>query len=176
MHVEVGGLWHFEFHVELRVAAGGSVEFDMSVAAADINIHVRFFHAAFAARLDGVVQADLVRLAALDVQVAHAEADVQHAASDKVPDFIVRFFVVPVVRSGTKGNQQETGDDCFVEPRQIDAISSIHEAPLRRTSACLWYERSRTAVPGKTELQINARSEEHTSELQSPDHLVCRLL
>src|SRR5258708_30245106 len=28
---------------------------------------------------------------------------------------------------------------------------------------------------GKTDL-VRARSEEHTSELQSPDHLVCRLL
>src|SRR5258708_18821375 len=26
------------------------------------------------------------------------------------------------------------------------------------------------------EFQLNGRSEEHTSELQSPDHLVCRLL
>src|SRR5258708_21055985 len=26
------------------------------------------------------------------------------------------------------------------------------------------------------ELRVNSRSEEHTSELQSPDHLVCRLL
>src|SRR5258708_22976077 len=33
-------------------------------------------------------------------------------------------------------------------------------------------------VSGMTDLQIveEARSEEHTSELQSPDHLVCRLL
>jgi len=29
---------------------------------------------------------------------------------------------------------------------------------------------------GATALTILARSEEHTSELQSPDHLVCRLL
>src|SRR5947208_4744844 len=29
---------------------------------------------------------------------------------------------------------------------------------------------------GSCVLGINARSEEHTSELQSPDHLVCRLL
>src|SRR5947208_11597761 len=29
---------------------------------------------------------------------------------------------------------------------------------------------------GKTVEQIGLRSEEHTSELQSPDHLVCRLL
>src|SRR5207244_12753590 len=45
--------------------------------------------------------------------------------------------------------------------------------------------RSRTSVPGRriTVSQLSAddrlaihRSEEHTSELQSPDHLVCRLL
>src|SRR5438552_9950833 len=29
---------------------------------------------------------------------------------------------------------------------------------------------------GDRGLQVRARSEEHTSELQSPDHLVCRLL
>src|SRR5258708_29930051 len=29
---------------------------------------------------------------------------------------------------------------------------------------------------GSTSLAARARSEEHTSELQSPDHLVCRLL
>src|SRR5947208_7658897 len=37
-----------------------------------------------------------------------------------------------------------------------------------------------TPEPGQTEAAIpataNGRSEEHTSELQSPDHLVCRLL
>src|SRR5438552_12757051 len=37
----------------------------------------------------------------------------------------------------------------------------------RRTSATLW--------PGAACL-AGCRSEEHTSELQSPDHLVCRLL
>src|SRR5438552_9933082 len=31
-------------------------------------------------------------------------------------------------------------------------------------------------VPGAPHLLVAARSEEHTSELQSPDHLVCRLL
>src|SRR5258708_29729007 len=30
--------------------------------------------------------------------------------------------------------------------------------------------------PGYDEKLLNERSEEHTSELQSPDHLVCRLL
>src|SRR5258708_13599954 len=30
--------------------------------------------------------------------------------------------------------------------------------------------------PGRRALELVLRSEEHTSELQSPDHLVCRLL
>src|SRR5438552_18923384 len=38
--------------------------------------------------------------------------------------------------------------------------------------------RAGTAVPVPTDLETGdlMRSEEHTSELQSPDHLVCRLL
>src|SRR5258708_31058862 len=34
----------------------------------------------------------------------------------------------------------------------------------------------RTAPPSRWQNAANSRSEEHTSELQSPDHLVCRLL
>src|SRR5438552_6912921 len=34
----------------------------------------------------------------------------------------------------------------------------------------------RRATAGNTVVYDRARSEEHTSELQSPDHLVCRLL
>src|SRR5258708_4196511 len=65
------------------------------------------------------------------------------------------------------------------------AWSSASETPTRRASASNWRTRalawrarsrarragasSRTKVPAP-------RSEEHTSELQSPDHLVCRLL
>src|SRR5258708_15869648 len=33
-----------------------------------------------------------------------------------------------------------------------------------------------SATPGKSSKTLVSRSEEHTSELQSPDHLVCRLL
>src|SRR5258708_29938447 len=33
-----------------------------------------------------------------------------------------------------------------------------------------------SAEEGRYSLKVNSRSEEHTSELQSPDHLVCRLL
>src|SRR5258708_19147387 len=36
--------------------------------------------------------------------------------------------------------------------------------------------RSRTRRPAARRRRHRARSEEHTSELQSPDHLVCRLL
>src|SRR5258708_29812954 len=36
--------------------------------------------------------------------------------------------------------------------------------------------RTIAAVDGADEIKPAARSEEHTSELQSPDHLVCRLL
>src|SRR5438552_11186375 len=32
------------------------------------------------------------------------------------------------------------------------------------------------AIPSQSSAQVAVRSEEHTSELQSPDHLVCRLL
>src|SRR5258708_8849801 len=41
-----------------------------------------------------------------------------------------------------------------------------------------WYSSSRTAWKPNSPATISiwSRSEEHTSELQSPDHLVCRLL
>src|SRR5258708_23731326 len=35
---------------------------------------------------------------------------------------------------------------------------------------------SRDQAGGSTTVGLSSRSEEHTSELQSPDHLVCRLL
>src|SRR5947208_11490970 len=45
--------------------------------------------------------------------------------------------------------------------QRISSRSILVRAPMPRTSRGSWEER---------------RSEEHTSELQSPDHLVCRLL
>src|SRR5258708_20614128 len=46
-----------------------------------------------------------------------------------------------------------------------------------RVSAFTWKERSRSVMQGWARSAASAsRSEEHTSELQSPDHLVCRLL
>src|SRR5947208_9128528 len=59
----------------------------------------------------------------------------------------------------------------------------LHSFPTRRSSDLLWQLRRRmhecsaprgiAGTPGRAPWR---RSEEHTSELQSPDHLVCRLL
>src|SRR5258708_19730958 len=52
--------------------------------------------------------------------------------------------------------------------RSVDGIHWI--TPLLRSSAICWAVRPASASTA------SVRSEEHTSELQSPDHLVCRLL
>src|SRR5690554_7174104 len=74
----------------------------------------------------------------------------------------------------------------FLEPQKTAAISSPKEKPKRRAS-----QRVRTSTPTSKSrhskiAQITicqgssrhspSRSEEHTSELQSRPHLVCRLL
>src|SRR5207244_10352043 len=51
------------------------------------------------------------------------------------------------------------------------ARRSSRRSPWQRTVEQSWV--SEDAGPGLVSI---ARSEEHTSELQSPDHLVCRLL
>src|SRR5258708_38315204 len=61
---------------------------------------------------------------------------------------------------------------------------SLHDALpiscncLRQVSLnCIPFSNSSSALSsGSSPLSISLRSEEHTSELQSPDHLVCRLL
>src|SRR5207244_12932432 len=48
---------------------------------------------------------------------------------------------------------------------------------LRRPQCRGWQQRRpRGPVPRPPDAEPGPRSEEHTSELQSPDHLVCRLL
>src|SRR5258708_28711830 len=47
--------------------------------------------------------------------------------------------------------------------------SPIEEPGLWRAASAAW-------LLDESDLAITLRSEEHTSELQSPDHLVCRLL
>src|SRR5258708_39249936 len=57
---------------------------------------------------------------------------------------------------------------------------SLHDAlPICKTGGRQQLERTAVRVPpGAVEARrlLQSRSEEHTSELQSPDHLVCRLL
>src|SRR5258708_17369093 len=57
---------------------------------------------------------------------------------------------------------------------------SLHDAlpissKLRASTFCCAFS-SALLIHGWTKALEKARSEEHTSELQSPDHLVCRLL
>src|SRR5258708_30022495 len=55
------------------------------------------------------------------------------------------------------------------------SLRSCSPGQAGEVGVCLKLSRSR-AVDRKTGIVVNERSEEHTSELQSPDHLVCRLL
>jgi hypothetical protein len=75
----------------LGVAAGGRSEFDVGVAAVHVDVDVRVFHVAFAPRLDGVVEADLVGISAENVQVAHVEAQVHPASSGEFAHLVVGF-------------------------------------------------------------------------------------
>src|SRR5258708_23728173 len=64
--------------------------------------------------------------------------------------------------------------------RSQTRFRSAHPAPARRGKPVRWRVRPprphRRARRGPPQAGRNPRSEEHTSELQSPDHLVCRLL
>src|SRR5438552_11016476 len=54
----------------------------------------------------------------------------------------------------------------------------LHSFPTRRSSdlSANWPKSSACAARHRRCSACSRRSEEHTSELQSPDHLVCRLL
>src|SRR6218665_1586785 len=59
------------------------------------------------------------------------------------------------------------GSSCRVSPlvthRHLMSVTSFHWTTIRFELTTIWVQ----CIPG------SARSEEHTSELQSPDHLVC---
>src|SRR5258708_9853086 len=70
-----------------------------------------------------------------------------------------------------------------VRPGALNGRRAAREATALRLPAALWSATGVTALkPGITffpwtrPMESLIRSEEHTSELQSPDHLVCRLL
>src|SRR3990172_5263638 len=61
------------------------------------------------------------------------------------------------------------GDGAFPAPvPSYNALSPSHRL--------LWAQRLRRWLDGGSSTPLNSRSEEHTSELQSRLHLVCRLL
>src|SRR5690348_17962302 len=71
----------------------------------------------------------------------------------------------------------------FTDPATTEIYTlSLHDAlPIFALLGMLWPEPVVRVVatgfsPEKTALTSHLRSEEHTSELQSPVHLVCRLL
>src|SRR5258708_22049369 len=66
---------------------------------------------------------------------------------------------------------------CGSSPRENVGIrlSTMESAPGRPSSSPRATSSSHLVV-GSSPADWNWRSEEHTSELQSPDHLVCRLL
>src|SRR5438309_3932944 len=62
-------------------------------------------------------------------------------------------------------------------PTEIYTLS-LHDAlPIsRRATSRIWIPRGHPMAPGSPSCPPATRSEEHTSELQSQFHLVCRLL
>src|SRR5258708_15799045 len=52
--------------------------------------------------------------------------------------------------------------------------TTLFRSPRRRSCECSFRRKPKPAPPSRPATPW--RSEEHTSELQSPDHLVCRLL
>src|SRR5258708_14666794 len=65
-----------------------------------------------------------------------------------------------------------------VQPFLEFAQSILPQTPLRAAITAAWHRPEPECLPVLLPLARaqDARSEEHTSELQSPDHLVCRLL
>src|SRR6201987_2938374 len=62
-------------------------------------------------------------------------------------------------------------------PTEIYPLSLPDALPISRPSrACSWRDGACPAPVAGSARRAPWRSEEHTSELQSPDHLVCRLL
>src|SRR5258708_16520302 len=77
------------------------------------------------------------------------------------------FPYTTLFRSDVGRRRDEQGGRHGVDP-QIDERAAV----LRRREV----DEIRAQLSGQKEGRVRRRSEEHTSELQSPDHLVCRLL
>src|SRR5258708_28298053 len=82
------------------------------------------------------------------------------------PRGLVVLFVVVATEEGAHRGDDRGGDGAEDAPRRSDRLPERGEGPA---DAC-------RRVDDRLEAAAFLRSEEHTSELQSPDHLVCRLL
>src|SRR5438876_8961032 len=84
----------------------------------------------------------------------------------RIPSMYREYAPACAISMSCKVTQRRLGANCRISCRTIYTESS---SGLDNVSAC--------ALKSSTEsFRIVSRSEEHTSELQSPVHLVCRLL
>src|SRR5258708_15673556 len=77
------------------------------------------------------------------------------------------FPYTTLFRSAARGDAGAPGHDRGYDPRAATAVPRHRHAEP---------DRIRGHLPAAGGAARSVRSEEHTSELQSPDHLVCRLL
>src|SRR5258708_26601418 len=86
---------------------------------------------------------------------------------------LMRLIAISVVLLGIEPTQ-ETTISVPLSSEQLDEVT-FDASRVSGTDVSRWIQLSAEG-PFSQELNPATRSEEHTSELQSPDHLVCRLL
>src|SRR5690348_17691669 len=89
------------------------------------------------------------------------------------------FPYTTLFRSGAERGERRRSGERFQEVAASQRFlfrRELHGFPLPDASRSYTAVRFRRRVSGGRESPDSARSEEHTSELQSPVHLVCRLL
>jgi hypothetical protein len=136
MHIQVCVLRHLELHVELGVSTGWSVELDSGIAAADFEVHVRLFQLSFPPRLNCVMKADVVGIAARDAHIAHTQAHVKHATGLEIASLIVTLFVIPVIGSRTKRHQEKKTKNYLMNRSQANERPFGHKTPPERAGTC----------------------------------------
>src|SRR5260363_397393 len=106
---------------------------------------------------------DQSALADFNIDPAKIEIAYAHGLTDRVP-----FHICSPLRDLLYRRRQST-DALFVEGIQV--ALAAHLLGNYTIDRWPWPDESPSLDPRRLQ-----RSEEHTSELQSPDHLVCRLL
>src|SRR5215469_14771551 len=96
-----------------------------------IEVDMRVLNTVLAPRLDRIFQLDLVGIAALDVNVAHAETHVQVTAGDEIAGIRVRLLVSPIVRAAQRNRNQAQQDDLV---KRLNHRPVEHGTPRKRTA------------------------------------------